>query len=56
MEINLTDSEVKTLKFYLEKSLIDAEGNQAIGIGSKEAVPNLKSIMRKIAKNKEEEI
>lgn len=54
MKINLTDSEVKTLKFYLKKSLIDAEGNQAIGIGSKEVVSNLKSITRKITKNKEE--
>lgn len=52
MEINLTEKEVKTLNFYLKKSLIDAEGNEAIGIGSKETVLNLKSVMRKINKSK----
>lgn len=53
MTIELTESEVKTLRFYLEKSLIDAQGMVAIGVGNKTSVDNLKSIMKKtITKNK----
>lgn len=50
MEIKLTESEIKTLKFYLEKALIDAEGMRAIGIGSARTTINLKSIMHKISR------
>lgn len=46
--IELTAREVKTLKFYLNKAIIDAEGMSAIGVGSKESVSNLKSVMTKI--------
>lgn len=50
MEINLTESEIKTLKFYLEKALIDAEGLRAIGIGDGASINNLKAIKKKIYK------
>ena len=53
MKIELTNSEIKTLKFYLEKSLIDAEGLYAIGVGSKNSATNLKSILKKIEYAKE---
>lgn len=43
MEIKLTESEIKTLKFCLEKSLIDAEGMKVIG--NEKSVSNLKSII-----------
>lgn len=48
MKITLTESEVKTLKFYIKKSLIDAEGMAAIGVGSRQTVSNLKSVMKKL--------
>lgn len=48
MKIELTDSEAKTLKFYLEQSLIDARGLCAIGVGNKNSVINLESIIKKI--------
>ena len=48
MEIKLTESEIKTLKFYLDKALIDAKGLQAIGIGNDVSVKNLESIKKKI--------
>lgn len=48
MNITLTDSEVKTLNFYLDKSLTDAKGMLAIGIGNSTSVENLKSIKQKI--------
>lgn len=48
MKIELTESEIKTLKFYLEKSLIDAEGLCAIGVISNNSVINLKSIIKKV--------
>ena len=32
VEIKLTDSEVRTLRFYLEKALIDARGMAAVGV------------------------
>lgn len=40
----LTDSEAKTLLFYIEKDLIDAEGMLAIGVGSNTTIKNLKNI------------
>ena len=49
-EIQLTESEINTLKFYLEMNLIDARGDEAIGIGSKATVKNLESIKKKITK------
>ena len=48
MNIELTENETKTLKFYVEKALIDAEGLCAIGVVSKNSVTNLKSVLRKI--------
>lgn len=53
MKIELTENEIKTLKFYMEKSLIDAEGLCAIGVVSKNSVTNLKSILKKINHIKE---
>lgn len=52
MGINLTESEVETLLFYLKKALIDAEGMAAIGVGSKSSVLNLKSIIKKMTQRK----
>ena len=46
--ISLTESEIKTLDFYLKKALIDAEGMAAIGFGNKASVRNIKSVIRKI--------
>lgn len=48
MKIVLTESEMKTLKFYLKQALNDAEGMAAIGVGSKRTVLDLKSIIKKI--------
>lgn len=50
MVIELTESEVKTLNFALDKQLIDAKGLRAIGFGSDFTVKNLESIQRKISK------
>ena len=50
MEIQLTESEIKTLKFYLDKALIDAKGLCAIGIGNSTSVKNLESVKKKISK------
>lgn len=47
-EVTLSDSEIRTAMFYLEKSLIDAEGMKAVGVGSRKTVTNLKSIIRKL--------
>ena len=49
MEIKLTESEIKTLKFYLEKALIDAKGLQAVEMGNETSVKNLESIKKKIS-------
>lgn len=46
----LTESERKTLQFYLKKALIDAEGLLAIGFGDKQTVNNIKSILKKTGK------
>lgn len=48
MEIELTESEIKTLKLYLDKALIDAKGLRAIGMRNDMSVKNLESIKRKI--------
>lgn len=48
MVIELTQGEVKTLQFYLEKACIDAEGMHAIGIASDESVNNLRSVIHKL--------
>lgn len=32
IEVKLTDSEVRTLRFYLEKALIDTRGMAAVGV------------------------
>lgn len=50
MEISLTPDEVKTLKFYLERAIIDAEGMAAIGVSNRSTVQNLKSIKKKLMK------
>lgn len=46
--IELTESEVKTLKLYLAHSIIDAEGLVAVGAGNQKSVDNLKSVLKKI--------
>lgn len=48
MKIELTESEIKTLNFYIKQALIDAEGMYAIGFGNKKSILNLKSIIKKI--------
>lgn len=48
MVIELTQGEVKTLQFYLEKACIDAEGMHAIGMASDESVNNLRSVIHKL--------
>ena len=48
VKIELMESEVKTLQFYLKGNIIDAEGSYVIGVESKTSVDNLKSIMKKI--------
>lgn len=48
MQIELTGDEAKTLHFYLEKMLIEAEGLNAVGVTSKKTVKNLESIMQKL--------
>ena len=50
MQIDITESERKTLLFYLEKALIDAQGLRAIGAGSSKTVDNIKSLMYKAEK------
>ena len=51
MKIELTKNEIKILKLYLEKSLIDAKGLCAIGVVSNYSVKNLESIIKKIGLN-----
>lgn len=48
MQIELTPSEIRTLKFYLSQALIDAKGSRAIGIGSGKSVNDLESVIAKI--------
>lgn len=48
-EIKLTESEIKTLNFYLDKALIDAKGLQAIGMKNDVSVKNLELIKKKIS-------
>lgn len=50
VEIELTEDEAKTLAFYMDGVLIDAEGYNAIGVGSKKTVDNIKSIIKKLKK------
>lgn len=45
----LTKSEVAVLSFYLDKAVIDAEGDYVIGIGDKVKVDRLHSIRNKVA-------
>lgn len=48
MQVDLTKSEIDTLRLYLEHSLIDAEDMLAIGVGNQISVDNLKSVIVKI--------
>lgn len=48
VKIELTDSEISTLRFYLDKALIDARGMAAIGVGDRSSVRNLESVAKKI--------
>lgn len=48
MNIELTESEIKTLRFYLDKSLIDAKGLRAVGVIKGNTVTHLESIKKKI--------
>ena len=47
-EIKLTENEINTLKFYMEKALIDAQGMQAIGFDCDKSITNIKSILEKV--------
>jgi len=47
--IDLSADEIKTLKFVLDKALIDAEGLEAIGVISSNRANNIKSILNKIS-------
>lgn len=49
VNVPLTKCEIRTLEFYLDKAIIDAEGNCAIGIGDRVSVEHLHSIRKKIA-------
>lgn len=46
IEVKLTDSEVRTLRFYLEKALIDARG--MAGVCGRTSEKDLESVMKKI--------
>lgn len=48
VEIKLTDSEVCTLHFYLEKALIDVRGMVAVGVCGRTLKKDLESVMEKI--------
>lgn len=48
LEIELMDREADTLRFYLQKALIDAEGMHAIGAAGQSSVDDLRSVMGKI--------
>lgn len=48
MQIELTEGEAATLRFYLNKALIDAEGMAAIGVANRQSADNLKSVIKKI--------
>ena len=45
--LKMSESEIKTLLFYMKKAKIDAEGLGAIGFKNKETVRNIKSIIDK---------
>lgn len=47
--VSLSKSEIRTLRFYLDKAIIDAEGSCAIGIGDRVSVKHLHAIRKKIA-------
>lgn len=49
IHLTLTEYELKVLRFYMDKALIDVEGGAAIGIASKEEVAAVKSIIFKLA-------
>lgn len=47
--MKLTKAEVETLRFYIEKAIIDAEGMAAIGFeNSRKSAENLKSVKQKL--------
>lgn len=48
MKIELSQAEARTLLFYIEKAIIDAEGMAAIGMQSRESAKNLKSVKQKL--------
>lgn len=50
MFLELTESEIKTLLFYIDKSLIDAKGLAAVGMVSKKEIDDLESVKEKISK------
>lgn len=55
MEIKLTESEIRTLIFYLDKALIDAKGLRSIGFGNDMSVRNLESIKKKISNQEQQQ-
>lgn len=47
-QIELTDSEARTLRFYLDKAVTEAACMAAIGISDGSSEKDLKSVIRKI--------
>lgn len=47
--ITFTKSELGTLRFYLDKAIVDAEGMHAVGVASETSVQHLHAIRKKIA-------
>lgn len=49
IHLTLTEYELKVLRFYMDKALIDVKGRAAIGIASKEEVAAVKGIILKLS-------
>lgn len=49
MTIELTESEIKTLKFCLDQALVELKGLRAIGVKNDTSIKNVKSIKKKIS-------
>lgn len=50
MTVELTESEIKTLKYTIEGALIDLKGSRAIGMGGDVEIRDLNRVKRKIAR------
>ncbi len=49
MTIELTESEIKTLRVYLDQALIELKGLRAIGLKNNTSIKNVESIKKKIS-------